>query len=165
MKRIVLAAVLAAAFAPAVYGDHDIRLRGCVVPGLDKGTFALTRVSQVEPNEPFAIPPVADGRRVVFWLSDASKLRDYVGRMVEVRGKADDKAEESEIEIKSGPRDGGLIVEFEGPGKDVRVPGEAVADAIGTSGRADAGKDIKTFVVKVDVDDVDDVNGGQVCVK
>jgi hypothetical protein len=164
-NALIAAAIAATALAPALKADHEIKLQGCVVPGLDKGTFALTQVSEVGAGA-LTIPEVALGRRVMFWLTDAKKLRDYVGRMVEVRGKIEGDAKESEIEVKAGPReDGGLIVEFEGPGKNVRVPAETVSDAVGTSGRTEPGKDIKTYLVKVNVDHVDTVKNTPACLR
>lgn len=162
MKRSLLAVSFAVALAPVLAAHHDITLRGCVVPGLDKDTYVMTQVSEVVPAGGSALPAAVQGRRVVFWLTDDKDVRKQVGNMVEVTGEVAHDAKESEIELKAGPyKDGGLIVEFAGPGKDVRVPNETVGAAIGTSGRTDAdkGKDIKTFLVKVDVDDVKKIDG------
>ena len=80
--------------------------------------------------------------------------------MVEVRGEFSG-LEESEIELKAGRQDkGGMVVEFEGPGRDVRVPNAAVGDAIGTSGRTVPEKDdIKTYLAHVDVKQVRVITG------
>jgi hypothetical protein len=163
MKWTYLIAVLTVALVPsrAFAEDTDITLRGCVVRGLDKDTFALTQVSEVTKDDRSAIPPVAHGRRVVFWLDKDDKFKEHVAEMVEVKGKIEE-SKESEIELKPGhEKDGGLIAEFEGPGKDVRVPNSVIGDAIGTTGRTDADKkeDIKTWLLKVKVDDVKRVDG------
>jgi len=80
--------------------------------------------------------------------------------MVEVRGTFDG-LKESEIEMKAGrQRDGGLVVEFEGPGPDVKVPNAQVGAAIGTAGRTEPEKDdIKTYLAIVDVKQVRVISG------
>jgi hypothetical protein len=160
------AAVMAAPFAVSAQSStaaqstasvdtKSITLRGCVVPGADKGTYVLTHVTEVPPAGRSAIPESAHGRRVVFWLDKHDALLEHANHAVEVTGKIDG-AEESEIELKNGDRkDGGLLAEFEGPGKDVRVPAETVERAIGTTGRAASEKnDVKTMLMKVKVDNV-----------
>jgi hypothetical protein len=132
--------------------SKSITLRGCVVPGADKGTYVLTHVTEVPPAGRSAIPETAHGRRVVFWLDKHDELLKHANHAVEVKGRLDG-AEESEVELKSGDRkDGGLLAEFEGPGKDVRVPNETVERAIGTTGRTSSEKgDLKTMLLKVKV--------------
>jgi hypothetical protein len=75
--------------------------------------------------------------------------------MVEVSGMMDG-IEKSEAELKAGPhKGGGLNVEFEGPGHDVKASNAVVGPALGTSGRTEPEKnDIKTFLIKVKVDNV-----------
>jgi hypothetical protein len=165
MKKSLMAAALALAAAPLGAWAQDsapkpsepreITLRGCVVPGLDKDTFVLTHVTEVPPASGSVMPATAHGQRVVFWLDEKDDLLKHANSAVEVRGTFDG-FEESEIELKAGSHpDGGLIAEFEGPGKDVRVANQTVAGAIGTSGRTEPEKDdIKTMLVKVDVKDV-----------
>jgi len=138
---------------------QNITLRGCVIPGEDKGTYVLTRVTEVPQAGRSAIPATAHGRRVVFWLDKDAELLKHANHAVEVTGVLNG-VEESEIELKSGTRkDGGLMAEFEGPGKDVRVPNEAVASAVGTTGRAvPESRDIKTILMKVRVTGVQAVD-------
>ena len=135
--------------------SREITLRGCVVPGLESGTYVLSHVTEVPAAGGSAMPAAAHGRRVVFWLDERDDVLKHANSGVEVRGTFDE-VEESEIELKEGAHpDGGLIAEFEGPGEDVKVPNAAVAGAIGTSGRSEPEKnDIKTMLVKVDVKDV-----------
>ena len=160
------AAVMAAPFAASAQSStaarsssavdtKSITLRGCVVPGVDKGTYVLTHVTEVPPAGRSAMPESAHGRRVVFWLDKHDALLEHANHAVEVTGKLDG-AEESEVELKNGDRkDGGLLAEFEGPGKDVRVPAETVERAIGTTGRTASEKnDVKTMLLKVKVDSV-----------
>ena len=152
---LTLSAQSSSAATGAGAGSTSITLRGCVVPGADKGTYVLTHVTEVPPAGRSAMPETAHGRRVVFWLDKHDELLKHANHAVEVTGKLDG-AEESEIELKNGDRkDGGLLAEFEGPGKDVRVPNETVGRAIGTTGRASSDKsDVKTMLLKVKVADV-----------
>jgi hypothetical protein len=87
-------------------------------------------------------------------------VKKHIGRMIEVRGQFSG-LEESEIELKAGAQDrGGLVVEFEGPGRDVKVPNAAVGGAIGTSGRTEPEKnDVKTYLAYVDVKQVRVITG------
>jgi hypothetical protein len=103
MKKFLIAGGLALAIGPSASAHHDITLRGCVVPGLDTGTFVLSRASEIIPAAGSAMPEAKDGRRLVFWLDDAKNFRDYAGTMVEVRGEVGHETEESEIEVKAGP--------------------------------------------------------------
>ncbi len=167
MKRTTLTAALMLAVAPvlaAAQADHTdhgaanrrmVTLQGCVVAGVDKGTAALTSVSEVAEPGQSVMPAEAHGRRVVFWLTPDDAIVRNVGHMVQVHGQTT-KIETSEIEIKKGhQKDGGLVAEFEGPGKDVKVPNAQVGDAVGTAGRTSAGgKDVKTFLIRVKVDQV-----------
>jgi len=134
---------------------REITFQGCVTPGLDKGTYVLTSVAHLMGPDAGLVPEVAHGRRVLFWLDNDSDVRKYPGRMVEVQGRFKD-IEESEIELKAGHhKDGGLIVEFEGPGKDVRAPNATVGTSVGTGGRVEPEKhDIKTYLLRIDVQSV-----------
>ena len=132
-----------------------ITLRGCVAPGVDKGTYILSQLSEATRGGQSAMPDSAHGRRVVFWLDKKSEMLKHVNQAVEVTGTING-FEDSEIELKNGnAKDGGLLVEFEGPGKDVRASNAVVGGAVGTAGRTSPGKnDIKTMLVKVNVTDV-----------
>jgi len=140
--------------------QRPITLQGCVVAGVDKGTAALTSVGEIAEAGRSAMPPEAHGRHVVFWLSPDDAIVSHIGEMVEVRGVTT-KIEKSEIELKAGhQKGGGLVAEFEGPGKDVKVPNAVVGDAVGTAGRTKAEKDdVKTFLVRVKVEDVKRLEG------
>ena len=145
----------AAQQAAGAADTKSITLRGCVVPGADKGTYVLTHVTEVPAAGRSAMPETAHGRRVIFWLDKHDAILEHANHAVEVKGKLDG-AQESEVEFKTGDRkDGGLLAEFEGPGKDVRVPAETVERAIGTTGRSAAEKnDLKTMLMKVKVESV-----------
>ena len=60
------------------------------------------------------------------------------------------------MEFKAGhQKDGSLVAEFEGPGRDVKAPNSVVGPALGTSGRVASEKDdVQTFLVKVKVESV-----------
>jgi hypothetical protein len=165
----MFAAIAALAVAPAVAAAQQndsasstgnsanrvITLRGCVTPGVDKGSYVLTHLEEVTEPGQSAMPAQAHGRRVVFWLDHDSDVKRDIGQSVEVRGRLS-KFEDSEIELKAGPaKDGGLLAEFEGPGKDVEIPNATVGDAVGTTGRTvPEKKDVKTLLVRVAVDTV-----------
>jgi len=169
MKGSTTAAMLIAALTPALAfaqinppaksddrnTNHEVTLQGCVVPGVDKGSAALASVTEIAEPGHSVMPAEAHGRRVVFWLMPDNAIVPHVGHMIQVRGVTS-KIEESEIELKAGhQKDGGLVVEFEGPGKDVKVSNEVIGDAIGTAGRTKAEKnDVKTFLIRVNVQDV-----------
>ncbi|HTM04484.1 MAG TPA: hypothetical protein VL173_13330 [Vicinamibacterales bacterium] len=135
--------------------DNRITLRGCVQPGLESGTVLMNNVTEVPTGGRSAVPEEAHGRKVIFWLDKDDPLKPHVGHMVEVTG-ARGGVEKSEIELKQGhQKSGGVVVEFEGPGRDVKASSSAVGGALGTSGRTGPEKDdIKTFLYKVKVDNV-----------
>jgi hypothetical protein len=139
--------------APAANGK--ITLQGCVRPAVDKDQVLVTDVTEVVGAGQSAIPTEAHGRKVIFWLDRDEALKPHVGHMVEVTG-TQGKIENSEIELKAGrQKDGGLVVEFEGPGKDVKASNAVVGQPLGTSGRVTPEKnDVKTFLIHVKVDSV-----------
>ena len=140
--------------------DNQITLRGCVQPGVESGTVLMNQVTEVPTGGRSAVPEEAHGRKVIFWLDKDAALKANVGHMVEVTGTRGG-VEKSEIELKQGhQKDGGLVVEFEGPGRDVKASNSVVGDAVGTAGRTAPEKDdVKTFLYKVKVDSVRAVPG------
>jgi hypothetical protein len=138
---------------------NAIVLRGCVVPGENSGTYVMTHVSEVAQAGRSAMPDEAHGRRVVFWLDRKSDMLKHQNKAVTVKGSIVGY-KDSEIELKNGDtKDGDLLAEFEGPGKDVKVPNQVVGDAVGTSGRTTAEKnDVKTMLVKVKVSDIQETS-------
>jgi hypothetical protein len=135
----------------AAAAEKTITLRGCVAPGVEKGTYILSQLSQATAAGESGLPESAHGRRVVFWLDHKDEMLKHLNKAVEVTGKVAG-VEDSKIEIKNGDaRDGGVLVEFEGPGKDVRASETVARTTIGTSGTSPDTKDIQTMVVKVNV--------------
>jgi hypothetical protein len=158
MKWSVTVAALAIAGAPLAAApqakpDSRITLQGCVQAGEEKGTVFMTDV--IERDTQSAVPTDAHGRKVIFWLDKDEPLKPFIGQTVEVLGTRG-AIEKSEIELKKGhQKSGGLVVEFEGPGRDVKASNAAVGDAIGTAGRTQPEKnDVQTFLFKVKVDTV-----------
>ena len=166
MKWAATAGTLILAIAPAVAAQQPststpgaaspgmVTLRGCVTPGAEMDSFVLTRVQEVTPGKS-AMPAEAHGRRVIFWLDDEKAIAPHSGKTVEVHGMLG-QVEQSEVELKIGRyRDGGLLVEFEGPGKDVVASADTIPAPVGTTGSAAPGRnDLKTFLVHVKVNDV-----------
>ena len=159
MAAAPLAAQQTTAQAPSTTGGK-ITLHGCVRPGVDKDTVLMTDVTEVANAGKSAMPTEAHGRKVLFWLDRDDPLKAHVGHMVEVTGMQNG-IEKSEVELKAGrQKQGGLVAEFEGPGRDVKASNDVVGPALGTSGRLEPEKnDIKTFLIKVKVDTVRPVEG------
>ena len=139
---------------------RPVTLQGCVISGADQGTVALKTVTEIAEPGRSVMPAEAHGRRVVFWLTPDTDLAKHTGHMVQVRGETG-KIEKSEIELKAGhQKSGGLVAEFEGPGKDVKVSHDAIGSSIGTAGRTtSSANDVKTFLIHVDVKDVTALEG------
>ncbi len=154
MTSTLFALGLAVGLAQAPAQPHPITFQGCVTPGVDRGSYVVTGVSQMTPAD-IQIPETAHGRRVLLWLDNDGAVRSNIGRRVEITGNFNG-IEESEIELKEGRQNtGGFIVEFEGPGRDVRSADPAVSTAVGTAGRVEPEKnDIKTFLMRIKVTNV-----------
>ena len=137
---------------------REVTLQGCVVPGLDGKTAALSSVTEVAQPSQSIMPAEAHGRRIVFWLTPDDEIVKNLGSKVEVHGTTTG-IEKSEIDLKSDKdKSGGLIVEFEGPGKDVKVADDAITQSVGTSGRTDSTKDVPAYLIRVKVDSVKPVD-------
>ena len=157
MTPLLLATALAVAVAQQ---PREISFQGCVTPGLDRDTYVVAQVSQVRSAGDAEIPEVAHGRRVLFWLDNDEAVKASVGRKVEVRGTFA-SIEESEIELKAGRQQaGGFVVEFEGPGRDVRTADPSVSTSVGTAGRVAAEQnDVKTYLMRINVSKVTPLEG------
>lgn len=160
MKATLIAAVMLLTMAPIAASQQQgnprpITFHGCVKAGLDRGTYTLSPVTHLVEPQAGQVPEFAHGRQIFFWLTDDAEVRKHIGKMVEVRGEFG-TLEESEIEVKAGRhKDGGVIVEFEGPGRDVRTSAAASGAAVGTAGAAKPEKnDIKTYLLRINVKSV-----------
>ena len=124
---------------------QSVTLISCVEKGQKADTYILTNVADVP------VHPATMGK-VVYWLDDVKPLRSHVGHQVRVRGTVTE-VKQGEMEIKAGDDGrGGLNVEIEGPGRDVRTA--ASKAGVASPGQSPAKGDIKTTLVKLKVDDV-----------
>lgn len=153
----VAAATLLLGFGPALAQDHaaheaqdklmkgsSIAIEGCVKAGENDDTFVIGPVKEVPGH------PVETGLLRVYKLNDISKFRGTAGQVVRVEGRIDG-IEEGELDPKPGEaKDGGTLVEFEVPGRDVDTTVPVVAGTRGVTGTAK----VKTTVIKIDVDKV-----------
>ena len=139
------------------FGDPLV-LRGCVAAGAQGATHVMTNVVEVDSSG--AEKPAPElVNSMLYWFKDASLLAPHVGKRVEVAGKIDG-LEQSEVELKAGAQqDGSLVVEIEGPGKDVVADAAAVPRAAGTTGRRPESDDVKTTLIKVTMGHVKAIEG------
>jgi hypothetical protein len=133
-------------------------LRGCVAAGAALGTYVMSNVYEVG-SDGVEKAPARLVNPILYWFKDASNLQPHVGRMVEVSGSIDG-LEQSEIELKAGSqKDGSLVVEVEGPGRDVRAAAGTLAGATGTTGTTPQKNDIKATLVRVTMGHVKSIEG------
>jgi hypothetical protein len=121
-----------------------VTLQGCVTAAEAKDTWVLTHVREW----PAATTDMGKYGKRYYWLDKLGKdLRQHGGHTIQVSGKIDE-VKKSEIDIESGESDGGMTVEIEGPGTDVKTTAEnAQVGAL-------TGKDIPITLLKVKVDDI-----------
>jgi hypothetical protein len=121
-----------------------VTLQGCVSAAEAKDTWVLTNVHEW----PMSTTDMGKYGKRYYWLDKLGKdLRQHGGHTIQVTGKITE-VKKSEIDIKSGDADGGMNVEIEGPGKDVKTTAEnAQVGAL-------TGKDIPITLLKVKVDDI-----------
>lgn len=133
---------------PSLEGT-SLTIRGCVRTGVRPGMFVLHPVAEVHPDGKVIVPTNL-ARPVLYWLDDISGLRSHVGRTVDVSGTIKDVREyEAEVRADAAHK-GGMIVELEGPGRDVEASVDAIPGVVGTSGTLPA-SDVKTVVLEIDV--------------
>ena len=130
--------------AEALLKDAPLVLQGCVAAGLEKDTYVMKNVHEVKNGQ--GITSVKPASPVLYWFKDASALKPHVGHMVEVAAKIDG-LERSEADVKAGTWNGGVVVELEGPGKDVDVARSEVGNVTGTTGRADTRMSLITATI------------------
>lgn len=129
-----------------------VALQGCVMPAEKKDTFIVTGVKEL----PVPDSPMGRFGPRYYWLDkDTKAFREHLGHQVLVTGKISD-VKRSEIELKSGAMDGGMVVEIEGPGRDVVT--SAANAAVTPAARAN-NDDIKITLLKVKVDKIEMVAG------
>jgi hypothetical protein len=124
---------------------QGVTLTACVEKAQKADSFILTNVADMP------VHPATMGR-VVYWLNDVKPLRAHVGHQIRVMGTITE-VKQGEIEIKAGDDgQGGLNVEIEGPGRDVRTT--ATKAGVSSAGQTPGKNDIKTTLVKLKVSDV-----------
>jgi hypothetical protein len=124
---------------------QEVTLTACVEKAEKPDTFILTQVADVPAH------PATMGR-VVYWLDDVKDLRGHLGHQVRIAGKVTE-VKPGEMEVKLGEDGkGGIAVEIEGPGRDVRTTPEKAG--VSPAGRESQKNDIKTTLVKLDVGNV-----------
>jgi hypothetical protein len=156
---IAFAASVSAQDKPAAPQQGDpLVLRGCVAAGAQSGTYVMTDV--VEVDRAGADKPVPElVNSMLYWFKDTALLAPHAGKRVEVAGKIDG-LEQSEVELKAGAqKDGSLVVEIEGPGKDVVADASAFPRAAGTTGKEPETDDTKTTLIKVTMGHVKAIDG------
>jgi hypothetical protein len=157
-SRLVAMVVVVAAFPVFSYAQKSldrstlkglaINVRGCVKPGLDPGSVVLDHVYEIAPDGKLLPPPKPGLPTAVYSFDDASKVHQYLGRTVEVRGWIKD-IRDADIDIKPAPeRNGELVAELPVEGKDVRATLDELPVPVGTSGRSS----LKSVVLRLDVD-------------
>jgi hypothetical protein len=139
--------------------EREVTIRGCVVPA-ENNTYVMTGVTQSPGPGGAVLPEIAHGRRVLFWLKNDDSVKNHPNQLVEVTGRFTG-LKESEIELKAGRQDtGGLVVEIEGPGRNVVTSNREAVAAVGAAGRQTPEKnDIKTYLAEVRVTHVREVGG------
>jgi hypothetical protein len=128
-----------------------VTLQGCVVAAEKKDTWVLTNVREF----PASTSGLAQLGRRYYWLEDVVKeLRVHGGHTIQVTGKISD-VKKSEIDLEVDDSTGGVMVEIEGPGTDVRTTAAnvGVTQTIGAL-TGDAPKSIPITLLKVKVDEL-----------
>lgn len=142
------AAVAAAQDAHEVKVGTDVNITTCVMPSLDEDDeFVLTNIVDVPVHPPYA-------GKVVYWVSEWKKLRDFVGKRVQFDARIKD-VDRKEIEVKFENTDrlgdddadgGGVLAEIELNGNEVKATPEMIGVS---SARAMDEVQIPTTLVKV----------------
>jgi hypothetical protein len=128
------AALILNSAAPAAAQDaHEVRvgtmvnITTCVVPSLDEDDeFVLTNIVDLP-----AHPPLAG--KVMYWVNDWKKIRDFVGKRIQFDAIIKD-VDRKEIEVKwantnalgDGAGDGGVLAEIELTGNKVKTSPETI---------------------------------------
>jgi hypothetical protein len=133
MKIVRIAAALALAAGLTTLGSLDaaqrnaddkkydkgstVTLQGCVVAGDKKDTYVLGHVREW----PMAESDMGKHGRRMYWIDKkGDDMKDHLGHQIQVTGKITD-VKKSEIEMEDSTRKNGLVVEIEGPGRNVET--------------------------------------------
>jgi hypothetical protein len=142
------AAVAAAQDAHEVRVGSNVNITTCVVPSLDEDDeFVLTNIVDVPAHPPYA-------GKVVYWVSDWKKIRDFVGKRIQFDATIRD-VDRKEIEVKwadtnslgdTGGNGSSAFAEIELAGNNVRTSPETIGLS---SGQAMDEVEIPSTLVKV----------------
>ena len=154
---LTLAIGLAAAVSPvAAQGNMDgkkydkgatVTLQGCVTAAEKKETYVLTGVREW----PAGKSEMGKFGPRMYWIDKTAKdLKGHLGHTVQLTGKITD-VEKSEMEIKTGESGAGIVVEIEGPGRDVVTSPKNAGVSPATRPNKD---DIKITLLKLHIDEL-----------
>ena len=158
---LALAIGLVAGVSPvAAQGNMDgkkydkgatVTLQGCVTAAEKKDTYVLTGVKEW----PAGNSEMGKYGPRMYWIDKSAKdLKGHLGHTVQLTGKITD-VEKSEMEIKTGESGAGIVVEIEGPGKDVKTsPANANVDMSKRAGIKSGEKDVKITLLKLHIDEL-----------
>ena len=154
---LALAIGLVAGVSPvAAQGNMDgkkydkgatVTLQGCVTAAAKKDTYVLTGVQEW----PVGNSEMGKYGPRMYWIDKSAKdLKGHLGHTVQLTGKITD-VEKSEMEIKAGESGAGIVVEIEGPGRDVVT--SAKNAGVNTAARPNK-DDIKITLLKLKIDEL-----------
>jgi hypothetical protein len=124
---LVIAAGLAAGVSlTAAQGNLDgkkydkgatVTLQGCVVAGDKKDTYVLGKVQEW----PIGNSEMGKHGRRMYWIDKkGDDMKAHMGHLIQITGKITD-VKKSEIEMEDATMKEGLVVEIEGPGRNVET--------------------------------------------
>jgi len=133
MKTFTIAAGLALAAGLTTFGSLDaaqghaddkkydkgatITLQGCVIAGEKKDTYVLGQVQEW----PVGSSEMGKHGRRMYWIDKkGDDMKAHLGHLIQLTGKITD-VKKSEIEMEDATRNEGLVVEIEGPGRNVET--------------------------------------------
>jgi len=94
-----------------------VTLQGCVVAGDKKDTYVLGNVREW----PMANSDMGKHGRRMYWIDKkGDDMKDHLGHQIQITGKITD-VKKSEIEMEDSAKKDGLVVEIEGPGRNVET--------------------------------------------
>ena len=124
-----------------------ITLQGCVTAAEKKDTYILTGVREW----PVGKSEMGKYGPRMYWIDKSAKdLKGHLGHTVQLTGKITD-VEKSEMEIKTGESGAGIVIEIEGPGRDVVTSAKNAGVNPATRPNKD---DIKITLLKLHIDEL-----------
>lgn len=122
-----------------------VTLQGCVIAGDKNDTYVLGSVQEWPP----ATSDMGKHGRRMYWIDKkGDDMKAHLGHLVQLTGKITD-VKKSEIEMEDSMKKDGLVVEIEGPGRNV----ETTAANAGVSA-SHGTKDIPITLLMLKVEDL-----------